>query len=103
MKMGIIHVTIQIVPTDMICRVENMEKRDKWTQGRELKMGIIYVTIQIVPSDMVDHVDKRDENGTRIENGNNSCYNTIQIVPTDMICRVEYVDNRDERDHGDEN
>ena len=41
--------------------------------GRELKMGIIHVTI------------------------------TIQIVPTDMICRVEYVDNRDERDLGDEN
>ena len=52
-------------------------------QGRELKMGIIYVTIQIVPSDMicrVEHVDKRDarigaKTGTRIENGNNSCYN----------------------------
>ena len=28
---------------------------------------------------------------------------TIQIVSTDMICRVENVDNRDERDHGDEN
>ena len=41
--------------------------------GRELKMGIIHVTI------------------------------AIKIVPTDMICRVEYVDNRDERDHGDEN
>ena len=41
--------------------------------GRELKMGIIHVTI------------------------------AIQIVPTDMICRVEYVDNRDERDLGDEN
>ena len=40
---------------------------------RELKMGIIHVTI------------------------------AIQIVPTDMICRVEYVDNRDERDHGGEN
>ena len=42
-------------------------------QGRELKMVIIHVTI------------------------------TIQIVSTDMICRVENVDNRDERDHGDEN
>ena len=41
--------------------------------GRELKMGIIHVTI------------------------------AIQIVPTDMKCRVEYVDNRDERDLGDEN
>ena len=28
---------------------------------------------------------------------------TIQSVPTDMICRVENVDQRDERDHGDEN
>ena len=28
LKMGIIHVTIQIVPTDMICRVENVDKRD---------------------------------------------------------------------------
>ena len=30
LKMGIIHVTtaIQIEPTDMICRVENVEKRD---------------------------------------------------------------------------
>ena len=42
-------------------------------RGRELKMGIIHVTI------------------------------AIQIVPTDMICRVEYVDNRDESDHGDGN
>ena len=46
LKMGIIHVTIQIVPTDMICRVENVDKRDER--------------------------DHRDE----IENGNNSCYNT---------------------------
>ena len=50
-------------------------------RGRELKMGIIHVTIQIVPSNMrcrVENVDKRDErdHGTRIENGNNSCYNT---------------------------
>ena len=29
LKMGIIHVTIQIVPTDMICRVENVDKRDE--------------------------------------------------------------------------
>ena len=28
LKMGIIYVTIQIVPTDMICRVENVDKRD---------------------------------------------------------------------------
>ena len=28
LKMGMIYVTIQIVPCDMICRVENMEKRD---------------------------------------------------------------------------
>ena len=74
LKMGIIHVTIQIVPTDMISQVENMEKRDAMgPQGRELKMGIIHVTT------------------------------AIQIVPTDMICRVEYVDNRDGRDLGDEN
>ena len=46
LKMGIIHVTIQIVPTDMICRVENVDKRDER--------------------------DHRDEN----ENGNNLCYNT---------------------------
>ena len=29
LKMGLIHVTIQIVPTDMICRVENVDKRDE--------------------------------------------------------------------------
>ena len=29
LKMGIIHVTIQIVPTDMICRVENVDRRDE--------------------------------------------------------------------------
>ena len=29
LKMGIIHVTIQIVPSDMICRVENVDKRDE--------------------------------------------------------------------------
>ena len=46
LKMGIIHVTIQIVPTDMICRVENVDKRDER--------------------------DHRDEN----ENGNDLCYNT---------------------------
>ena len=35
----------------MICRVENVEKRDKMgPQGQELKMGIIQVTIQIVPT-----------------------------------------------------
>ena len=28
LKMGIIHVTIQIVPTDIICRVEHVDKRD---------------------------------------------------------------------------
>ena len=27
--MGIIHVTIQIVPTDMISRVENVDRRDE--------------------------------------------------------------------------
>ena len=46
LKMGIIQVTIQIVPCNMICRVENVDKRDaRYT-------------------------------GTRIENRNNSCYNT---------------------------
>ena len=35
LKMVIIHVTIQIVPTDMISRVENMEKRDKWNHRDE--------------------------------------------------------------------
>ena len=29
LKMVIIHVTIQIVPTDMICRGENVDKRDE--------------------------------------------------------------------------
>ena len=29
LKMGIIDVSIQIVPTDMICRVENVDKRDE--------------------------------------------------------------------------
>ena len=29
LKMGIIHVIIQIVPTDMISRVENVHKRDE--------------------------------------------------------------------------
>ena len=56
LKMGIIHVTIQIVPINMISLVENMEKRvenggqagREGPQGRELKMGIIHVTIQIV-------------------------------------------------------
>ena len=28
LKMGIINVTIQIVPTDVISRVENVDKRD---------------------------------------------------------------------------
>ena len=28
LKMGIIHVTIQIVPSNMICRVENVDRRD---------------------------------------------------------------------------
>ena len=36
-KMGIIHVTIQIVPTDMICRVENVDKRDEMDHGDENK------------------------------------------------------------------
>ena len=72
LKMGIIHVTIQIVPTDMICRVENVDKRDaEGQQGRELKMGIIHVTIQIVSTDMicrVENVDMRDERDHRDEN-----------------------------------
>ena len=29
LKMRIIHVTIQIVPSNMICRVENVDKRDE--------------------------------------------------------------------------
>ena len=29
LKMGIIHVTILIVPTKMICRVENVDERDE--------------------------------------------------------------------------
>ena len=29
LKMGIIDVSIQIVPTDFICRVENVDKRDE--------------------------------------------------------------------------
>ena len=63
LKMIIIHVTIQSVPTDMICRIENGQAGREGPQGRELKMGIIHVTIQIVPTDMicrVEHVDKRD-------------------------------------------
>ena len=39
--------------------------------------------------------------GPRGREWNNLCYN--KIVPTDMIFRIESVDNRDERDHGDEN
>ena len=46
LKMGIIYVTIQIVHSNMICRVENVDKRDER--------------------------DHRDEN----ENGNNLYYNT---------------------------
>ena len=30
LKIGIIRVTTQIVPSNMICPVENVEKRDKW-------------------------------------------------------------------------
>ena len=29
LKMGIIHVTIEIVPSNMICRVENVDRRDE--------------------------------------------------------------------------
>ena len=36
-KMGIIHVTMQIVPTDMICRVENVDKRDEMDHADENK------------------------------------------------------------------
>ena len=36
-KMGIIQVTIQIVPTDMICRVENVDKLDEMDHGDENK------------------------------------------------------------------
>ena len=46
LKMVIIHVTIQIVSTDMLCRVENVDKREER--------------------------DHRDEN----ENGNDLYYNT---------------------------
>ena len=67
LKMRITHVTIQIVPSNMICRVENVDKRGgEGPRGRELKMGIIHVTIQIVPTDIicrVENVDKRDERG----------------------------------------
>ena len=34
LKMGIIHVTIQSVPTD-ICRVENVDQRDERDHGDE--------------------------------------------------------------------
>ena len=111
LKMGIIYVTIQIVPTDMICRVEQRGQARREVRevqlGRELKMGIIHVTIQIVPCDMicrVEYVDKRDaryNSGRELKIG--IIHVTIQIVPTDMICRVENVDKRDERDHRDEN
>ena len=37
LKMGIIYVTIQIVPSNMICRVENVDKRDEWDHGDENK------------------------------------------------------------------
>ena len=37
LKMGIIHVTIQIVPSNMICRVENVDKRDERDHGDENK------------------------------------------------------------------
>ena len=56
----------------MICRVENVDKRDaEVQQGRELKIEIIHVTIQIVPTDMicrVENVDKLDERDHRDEN-----------------------------------
>ena len=35
LKMGIIHVTIQIVPSNIICHVENVEKLDKWDHRDE--------------------------------------------------------------------
>ena len=35
LKMGIIHVTIQIVHSNMICRVENVAKRDETDHGDE--------------------------------------------------------------------
>ena len=78
---GIIYVTIQIVPTDMICRVEHVDKGREVQLGRELKMGIIHVTIQIVPTDMICRVETwtsgtRGTSGMRIKNRNNSCYNT---------------------------
>ena len=47
LKMGMIYITIQIVPTDMIC-----QSRTSWTSGT------------------------RGATGTRIENGNNLYYNT---------------------------
>ena len=37
LKMGIIHVTIQIVHSNMICRVENVDKRDERDHGDENK------------------------------------------------------------------
>ena len=37
LKMGIIYVTIQIVPSNMICRVENVDKRDERDHGDENK------------------------------------------------------------------
>ena len=36
-KMGIIHVTILIVPSNMIYRVETVDKRDEWDHGDENK------------------------------------------------------------------
>ena len=38
LKMGIIHVTIQIVPTDMICRVD-VDKRDERDHRDENENG----------------------------------------------------------------
>ena len=35
LKMAIIHVTIEIVPSNMICRVENLDKRDERDHGDE--------------------------------------------------------------------
>ena len=37
LKMGRIYVTIQIVPSNMICRVENVDKRDERDHGDENK------------------------------------------------------------------
>ena len=46
-EIGIIYVTTKIVPSNMICRVENVDKRDE-----------------------------RDHGNENLKNRNNSCYNT---------------------------